>query len=773
MLSVLLCLTIAQSQNAGVYKPAGAEPAVWSVNQHHTLIWGGQPYVPMGLIVDGTREDIESAVAKGARDLIVRLPVSGGGWREIVALLESKKVNYLVEISSAAKPAKGVVVQPETYRRSGITEEGGVTFPLFGAESAYAVVVNARSSFVTKQDRFTAVDGKIKIPFETGGLEHVLLVYPETTSMAQPDYWDEFDSQRDDLLAAIQGAKFGPGLRGIIDPIGQAVSLFGEPKSFVPTSSAFRLELKTYLTDKYRNHETAVRAWGVRTNDFTSMDDLTKLVPLYTESRGVEVMWNPDKNIGYKFEARSSTAWGDIDTVIRAAAAKRYDRIVSAIRQVVDVPVIQQFKGWRGPYETSQPSLSGMGVRASGASSSALAESAAPGVSSLCRWSSPGWLIATSIDAPKLSDAAAELGAMGVRGFFARATPETLAELGSLSGDVTLAQWSPTPLFYPEAASNPAAPMRLPSGYYWLPSPMPGTRLEMGPFFAGYRYEVNGQPTTVIWGLQGAARVRMRFGDPKVASITFQTIDGSLPNPKIQKNAIEVSITQFPMVISGATEIPIPEPALIQTAARFERLSKLATSRQMDLMQEKFNFKNALAGFDRTPAANFASLRRQYWIATSRLADYTWIEAEASKSHIFSEIVAVPGANGGTALRLKSLGPIDPRGHFAEYVIPVRYLEDQEIWVSAMIPAEARNKVSIRIMGTDLVIQGDPVHRYSNGFTWYRFGITKLSGNNSRFQLVVNNDGPTEIVVDTLFVAPVGVTPSGPLPPEIVEDTGK
>jgi len=769
MLTALLCLSVAQTSISGVYRPSGLEPVAWSVNQHHTLIWNGQPYVPMGVAVDGNVADVSDAITAGAKDLIVRLPV-GGSWQPVIDLLESKKINYLVEINSAAKPAKGVLVQPETYRRSGITEEGSISFPLVGASSAYAVVVTQRNSSVNVQKRFKAQDGLIRVPVNTGGLEHVLLVYPETTSMAQPDYWDEFDTQRDDLLATLKGTKFGTGLRGVVDPIGQAVSLFGEPKSFVPTSNAFRMELRSYLTEKYRNYETATRAWGVGTNDFSSMDDLTKLVPLYTDTRGVKMMWNPDGDFAYQFEPANSTAWVDIDTVIRAAAAKRYDRLVSAIRQVVDVPVVQRWSGWRGPYEASNPSLCGIGISATGESTTRLVESAAPAASSLFRWQKKGWLIATNITSPRLSDSAAELGAMGVRGFFGTLTKETREELEKLVGDTTLSEWSPTPLYYPEAASNPAAPMRLPGGYYWLPSPVPGIRLEMGSLFAGYRYDVNGQPTTVLWGLRGPGRVKMRLADPKSTTLSVKPLDGGDPQVRVHKNAIEVNLSEFPTVFSGIQEVPVPEAALVQTIARFEQLGKMGQPRQIDLIEEKFNFKNASAGFDRGPGASFAAMRRQYWMATSKLAPYTWVEAEASRNHNFSEVSTTPGTNGGASLRLKSIGPIDPRGSFAEYVVPIRYTEDQEIWVAGIIPPEARPNVLVKISGMEMGIQGDPVQRYANGYSWYRLGVTKLSGTSSRFQLVVNNSGPTELFIDTIFIAPVGMVPNGPLPPEIVEE---
>lgn len=771
MLAALISIVAAQSQISGVYKPATGDTVAWQINEHHALIWQNEPYIPVGLHVEGSRDSLEAAVAAGAKDLIVDLPVSGAGWAEAVQFLESKKIRYLISINSAAKPAKGVVIQPETYRLSGITTDGDISFPVNGAPSAYAVAVTQRNGNVMKQGRFKAEDGKIKFPLESGGLEHVLLVYPETTSMAQPDYWDDFDNQRDDLLAALRATKFGPGLRGILDPVGQAVSLFGRPKSFVPTSNAFRMELKAHLVEKYRNFETATRAWAIGTNDFSSLDDLSHLVPLFSENRGLDMMWNPEKDYAYKFTPKSSTVWADIDEVIRQAAVKRYDRLVTAIRQVVDVPVIQRWSGSRGPYESANPSLSGIGISVSGASSSQIAESAAPAASTVFRWNRRGWLIASAIESPSIADAAAELGAMGVRGFFARPTPDILKEIGAQVPDNALAQWSPTPLFYPEAASNPAAPMRLPSGYYWLPSPIAGNRLEFGPLFNGYRYEINGTATTVLWTGGGRGRVRLRAADPK--ALVFQPLDGSNPEPKLQKFGVEVTMSEIPMVITGSVDAPIPEPAYVQTTVRFDKLLKAGVAKQVEFVEEKFNFKNANTGFERSPTSNFITMRRQYWIATSKMAPYTWVEAEAVRpgSHNFSETLLVPGANGGSVLSLRSFGPLDPRGNFADYQVPVRTDQDVEVWMAAIIPPELRKEIKIKIAGVDLMIEGEPIQRYASGFAWYRFGLTKLSGATARLQVVVNNSGPAELQIDTIFLAPVGMTPNGPLPPEIVDES--
>ncbi|MEQ1821149.1 MAG: hypothetical protein ABL949_01435 [Fimbriimonadaceae bacterium] len=765
MLIATLLATLIQSSTSGTFHPAQGEPAPWSINQHHTLVWSGQPYIPMGLHVEGSLAAMESAIGAGATDLLIDLPANGMGWKEAVAFLESKGIRYLICIGSVAKPAQGVVVQPQTYRLSGLTEDQTVNFPAGDASSAWLVLAAQRDGSIAKAAKIPALNRTFSLPIETGGLEHLLLVYPEMTSLTQPDYWDEFDSHRDALLAAVAGAKFGPGFRGIVDPVGQTIGLYGKPKSFVPTSNAYRNELKIYLAERYRNLETAARAWSIRTNDLETLDDLARLVPLWSGNRGVKMFWDPVRSMTYNREETEGSAWQDIDRVIQAAAVKRFDRLVAAIKQKVDVPIVQTWQGWRGPYELANPNLTGIGIEASGSSPSEWLVNAAPGASSLLRWTKPGWLIATDLKVPRLSDAAAELGAAGVRGFFGQSSPDTLAELKGLVSEPSLSQWSPAPLFFPESATNPAAAQRLPNGNYWLPSPLAGNRLELGPSFSGYRYDENGEVTVVLRSNVGPGRFKLRSNEAK--DLTFRTLDGADPKPKLFKLGVEVNLSEVPVIIKGGKDIPIPEYAYQQTISRFMGLEKLADGMKSDVTQEKYNFKEAARGFDRIPS-NFAAMRRNYWLATSRLAPYLWVEAETCRQHNMSDKISLNGLNSGAALWLDSIGPIDPRGIFASYEIPVRTLEDQEIWIAARIPRANRGDVVIRTMGTDFPIASEPVQAYGPGIAWYKVGTTKFSGAGAKLEILVRNSGPVDMTFDTIFIAPAGMTPNGALPPEIV-----
>ena len=60
----LLPHSFAQNR-AGTYQPKTGPTAQWSINEHHTLIWNGAPYLPVGLSLDG----VPSVIAKARAEL--------------------------------------------------------------------------------------------------------------------------------------------------------------------------------------------------------------------------------------------------------------------------------------------------------------------------------------------------------------------------------------------------------------------------------------------------------------------------------------------------------------------------------------------------------------------------------------------------------------------------------------------------------------------------------------------------------------------------------
>jgi hypothetical protein len=773
----LTALSPAQRRE-GVYAISTGPKAAWTINEHHTLVWNGEPYVPAGVAIDGTAAAVERAHAAGVRDVLVDLPANGQGWRETVEALEAKEMRYLIRIHSLAPMAEGFAVEPQAYRVAGIDTRRTVTVDLPDATSAFVVLANRRDSTIASQGRVPIIDGKLAYEANPGPqLEHVLLIYPQTRSLEQPDFWGAMDAQRDSLLSALQRAPFGPGLRGIVNPFGRTLANTPRDLRFVPTNPYFRMELSAFLEGKYKNMQAATRFWGLGTHDLESFEDLARLVPLWSGERGVQQFLDPKTNQIYTGDRINSSAWQDIAVVVNEAAARRYDRVVAAVRSVVDVPVVQEWTGWIPPVEQPRPSVDGVGMRVSGTSPSVIAESGSRAASSLLRWRTRGWLIATDVDLGDAADVAEQipvvlddLATLGARGFFVRAESEAaMKAVAAAQKDAgALATISPVAVFYPENATNPAAPQRLPGGRWWLPTPADGNRIDLGSLFFGYRMQEAGQDQIVLWA-RTPGRYRLRLTDPRRA--TFEMLDGSDPDVKIVRGAVELNMSQVPMLVRGTSEVPAPEAAFQETVSQFEQVMKAATALSRDITEERLFFNDNIRSYDQNPGGSLMGMRQQVLKAGFKVGDFTWIEAERPADTNFSESARLAGASGGQSLVLRTPLAPGPGGYFATYPLLAKTNEQQEVWIAARIPAERMKDVTVRVNDQVLRIGDEPVGRFGAGFAWYRVGTTRLANGQNTLQVRIENGG-SEIAIDVILLSPRPFRPNGAMPPPPIDFTG-
>lgn len=778
------CACHAQRRD-GTYKPASAAPVPWSINEHQTLIWGGKPYLPFGVRIDGTADAVTKAKAAGINDVIVDLPANGAGWDPVIEALNKANMRFLIRIASLAPMAHGFAVEPQGYRVTGITEQQEVKLQIPGATSAYVVLATRNDATVITKERVPIVDGQFDYTAKPGpALEHVLLVYPEMAGIEQTDYWENLDAERDELLSTLQRHPLGPGLRGIVDPMGRGLAIDSDEPTFVPTSPFFRMEFAAFLLQKYKNVEALIKNWSLGSSSLLQQDvnknwlvkfsDLAKLIPLWSTSRGIGAMLDPETNTTYPCDNKTSKIWTDISEVISAAENRRFSRLVPAIRSVVDVPVIQEWLGWASPYETTLPALDGVGMRAAGTTESSLAASGGPAASTILRWQSHGWLVATDLDLGAAPDAATklpgtldELTSMGAKGVFVRTdSPALVKQMASeatrRSADTDLSNTSPIPVFFPENACNPAEPQRLPNGHWWLPTPLPGNRIDLGAKFFAYRSGLN-DGTVVLWTHE-PGRYRLSMVNPK--SARFQTLDGSDCQPKYNKSFVDVTLTQFPLIITGTYEIPIPDPVFLETVARFKYMMEIADKGHLGTEAMQMYFTNAYAGFERNPGGSYSDMRIQYWRLADLVGSYTWIEAERTPDTNFSEVVTDPGCSGGQALALKTMVPPGPGGYYAEYTVPVRNRDDQELWIAAKVPPERRGDLTVVIGGERMKLIGEPLSPYGTGYGWYKLGLTRLAGEKTKIRVQVDTCGNDEIAIDSILLTPRAFRPNGVVPPD-------
>lgn len=770
-------LSPAQATN-DIYTAKGAPPQPWQINSNHTLIWDGSPYQPIGLRIDGTPDAIAKAKAAGFNDVIVDLPAGGTGWDEALKALNASGMRYLVAISSLAPMAEGVAIDPAGYRISGITKAQKLDVKVPGATSALTIVVNQRDSSVAESKRIPVINGTLTLEVKPyGELQQVLLIYPRMRSLEQPDLWDALDEHRDRLLGTLQNHPAGPGLRGIINPFGRMASWTNNSPHFVPTSPYFRYEFAAFLKQKYRTVETAMKAWSMAGSDIDTFDRLARLAPLWSGTmRGVPELWDTDSDKLYNCNSNKCLFWSDIQDSIAETGSRRYARFSRAIKSVVDVPLLQEWAGWMPIYESASPAIDGIGMRASGTTPSDLLDSASRATSSILRWHKAGWLAATDVDPGQGKDAGQQLpnvlddlASLGSRGWFLRSNAPEIVKVmaGQMArcSDATLSQYSPTALFYPENAFNPATPQRLPGGRWWLPSPANGNRLNLGSHFFAYRYQEGVQSFTALWTDLPTGRVKLRMVFPKAA--TFSAIDGTLIDPKLSRDGVQVTLGSIPIIISGTEEIPVPEPAYAETLVQMDQLFTAAESLLIDVTEPRFLFKDALAGFDRNPGGSFLAMRQQLERVSLRLAHFNWIEAESSRANNFSEVTPSPGCSYGGMLTLNTQIANPGEGYTADYTVSVKSGDDVEVWMAARIPAEQRQYVSLTIAGQQFRIQSDPISPYGQGFAWYKLGITKLGGAQTKMKLQV--DSPTaDMAFDAFVLMPGHFEPKGVRLPDAI-----
>lgn len=786
-----LVVSAAAQSRHGTYKPAGAEPVAWQINTNHSLVWGSDPYLPVGLRIDGTPAAVADAKAAGVTDVLVDLPVSGKGWAETFAALEKNSMRYLVRIDSLAPMSKGVAVEPQGYRVSGMLVGKTITANIPGATSALIVTAAKRDGVINIAVRVPIKDGKLSYTVKSGPqLDSVALIYPEMSSLEQPDYWTGMDVQRDTLLSSLRKYSPGKGLRGIVNPIGRTVSLPGRELRFVPTNREFRNEFRLLLEQRYKTIETVTKAWTMGSSIFNQkivtkdgkpiplpklFERIARLIPLWQGSRGVSYLWDPETDQTIACDRSHSSIWNDIVDTVNATAIRRYSRLVAATRTVCDVPVIQEWNGWSLPYEVASSPVDGIGMKATGTSPSALAETGVRATSSVLRWEGSGWLPATDIylgggpdAASKLPVVLDDLTSMGARGLFIRTESPAMKKAVSdeahrRESDSSVASTFPSSLFFPENAMNPAMPQRLPGSKWWIPCPLDGDRVDLGSQFYAYRMQEAKGTTFVIWA-KTPGRYVLNLGVPKLPEV--ETTDGSDPAMRLVRKGIELNLSEFPITIRGLSEVLVPELTFNETVLQFEAILDQARTNRRDLTDEQIMFQSGFAGFERNPGASINLMRQTLNEAAKKAGAFTWVEIERSKENNFSEVVNTSAASGGGYLSIRTQLPPD-EGYVANLEVPSHSKEDLEVWVAARIPAEVRGSVSVVIGGQVLPLVGDPIGGYGDDFGWYKLGMTRLASGTNKAKIVVNGSSLTEMGFDVLVFAPLGFKPNAvtlPLP---------
>lgn len=768
----MIALALAALLVATPFQESQSEPG-FRVTPQRSLEIAGQPYVPVGLKIKPTPEAVAQAKEAGITDVLVELPLDIDAWKAAIQLLEQSHMRYVIGINALAPSAEVVAVEPQSYRVSGLKGDLKVDLEIPGATKAYAILASEQTGALIWQGVVPIENGRFKLE-RSNGFDGpcVLVLYPVLKDQRMTDYWEGFDSYRDQLLAVLKEAKPGPGFSALLNPIGQIAKGFSADDTAIPTSEMFRVEMETYLRQKYGTPEMAAASWSMSASSLDTFAELARSVPLWQGSRGIDYLWNVEDGRTSGAERRTQI-WDDYRAVTFSSAMRRLNRLIEAIKAETGRPVIQDWTGWGGPYEDREATLDAVGFRVDASTMGEVIDQSARPLSSSIRRGKSTACIATEISigsgelAPTVGSALRQMENLGVKGWFFNAdTPEEIAAVGEAAklyrDSENIARNEPNVIFFPEAALNPAVAGRLPGGYVWLPAPGSGERLDLGEGLEGYRYSDGRRTTIAFWATTRPLRLKMRMASPTVPN--FTVLDGSDLALVAKGQELEITVPTSPILLDNDLDLPV-------SISAFEA-SQVAIAYLIDTFGLLVDFTGTEYvklgaynnSFQRAPAATFIAVRDQLRTLLVRAAPYTWLEGELPTETNFGDIRQVPGASGGSALMLDSkIATLRP--YSAHYTIKNRLGGKHEVWIAARLNDEAKAALQVQVGGTEMRIQGKPVSPYGPGFAWYKCGeITLPQG-----QTVLTITAPPEALIacdiDLVMVSPGEFTPNGPYPP--------
>jgi hypothetical protein len=787
--------------------PSGAwQGQEWSVNAAHTLIWDGKPYTPVGLIVRANDDAIRKARTAGVRDLILQASLQDD-WTSALAAAEGAGANYILSIDEPTPQAPAWLCLPEAIRVINVSHRSNLQVSMPGAVRAYYVVVGPSSSIMARGWAVLSDEtARIEVNLTVSADDYQVLLFPLVRHSDLVDYWEGLDARRDEILRRLKEAKPGAGLRGILNPAGHpqsgaAPAPLSDPDAagwtvdqpLVPDSILFRLELEQYLREKYQTIPNLAAAWRIDSLPLKSFAHAAGLIPLFSESFGVDAFLDPVNDTTISARRIGSKYWDDVQVVIESAAVRRLSRLAAVVRGIANVPVLYDWAGWSPLHERRDIAGDGIGIASVGGGTDVLTGKTGYALSSALAWGSRSWLVATRIrfaenGAPfpteaQLRSVVSSLVDLGVKAWFVEAAGGGEAQWvaamnGEAQQDGTLADRSPRAIFYPINARYPAETMQLPGGAWWLPTPAAGDRLDVGANYEAYRLAAPYDRHIAIWTTGSPRKTKLLLPNPQ--TVTLHSVSGMTVDSRVVKDGIEVTVRNEPLLIFGAETTPVPEDAVQELVEAEAAITAEAVRKGADITEERFVFADALRKAKTSPGSALTQMAEAYRRMLLKVAPYVWREGERADRPGVGVRIQSAGCSQGEALRLRSLLPFDSMsgsarppaaGMSATYKLAVSGSRDEHtIWLAARIPEASRPFVRVEVKGGQrMPLSAPPVSEYGDGFGWYQVGTMLLPKGEYEFTISMEAGAPRlDMAIDVLLATPQPFRPSGPRMPRFL-----
>ena len=794
----------------GVYVDSAGKQHAWSITDAHTLLWDGDPYMPVGAvftpkcIASGATEEnfqadttsFESLKSQGITDILLKSPgpitsTDVSSWQKVIDYLDSNGFTYGIELDDGPKDAlSGYLISPNRYRLAGPSDQTDITCHWSNVDSAMFVIVKTFDNTIKSTGLAAVSDGNINIhlpaPLAAG---EVLLVYPHKTfkSVAKGgvgDIWSGFNEYRDRVMGFFKGIKFGAGMRFFMEPFSSKMDFTGEMVGFLPDSSGFRLGLEAYLTRRH-THEGAVNAaWGLQ-EPVSSIEAATRLVPLWTSSRGISFAYDKSKDYLAPVDVTVSQAWRDI-VDFRDTSAQSYMNAISDTlhTQVANVPVVFKCSSYHRVYANpfGMAGFDGLAPTAYGLGLAPVTETGGPAYALAEESGKTTWFIVSGAQVSSANSTAAVYNSqkemteslsyfreVGAKGFFVDSVTNDTKQVDWLAAFKKAApkdaeDFKPDVVYYPTVPETGAYVRRLAENTWWLPTLNTGKTTYIGDGMLAYG--ISGEDRSCIWSTSGDRTITLKSGPLGIPSVAFPSNMKLIP----KKNGLfEVKLTDAPVVLRGIDFALIFPQETAQNA--IERLIALLPEAD----KVGLNVKKAKASVDDAQRVLSNSQPMiAYGIAQSAINDLmtimgadVWVEGEKSIAHNFDGVVAVPGASGGIALTLNTDDDPPLMPYTAAYSFETQANSSYEMWVGGSQLSETSPlSYTIDDAGWNPVKPDDSSkHKYGQSLSWYKIGVVNLFPGKHVIKFRVDSrrslDNRYYCIIDALVFSAKGFDPTG------------
>ena len=391
---------------AGTYVDTEGVRHHWTVNEAHTLMWDGKPYIPIGgafcppYVCDQTdsaweltKNQIDLLKQKGVIDIYLPSAMVSPPevLQRIIDYLDSKGFRYGIELAGYPGDGPGYSIQREGMKVADVSRSGTYRVDFGDAVGGVYVVVDdndaildAGNARVFRVEDTNGTRQGLEADVKCPPNRKLTLYFTPMINGGRPYFWEGgFEKYRDKLVEYFSKVRFGKGFRFVVEPVsGEA----GASNVFLPASQAYTAQFTRWLILRYKKIEALNSAWAMITPlvDFEVAGRLVPVRVLKTKKGEIGVLVDPAENKVYTEDARVSQLWYDIVDFSGEVSA-RYCNSISEIfkKRVADVPIVFEHTG---PIARHRINLEESGFDGVGVETYGIGESLVPVNTGVC-WS--------------------------------------------------------------------------------------------------------------------------------------------------------------------------------------------------------------------------------------------------------------------------------------------------------------------------------------------------------------------------------------------------